>query len=156
VLLFDETMSKGVGAGGGGGGGSCSFAGAAAVVAGPTVSAAAQAAQRQRSLLQRADTDIGSLLDNFSHLLKAARVLISTAPPTPPSSLFALFSLFLSGKLQACQCQPSGFLFFASESPVADIDSTRKQIYQRSAKPPVSKCSLATVMAARELIDAVC
>ncbi|CAM6046845.1 unnamed protein product [Sphagnum compactum] len=70
-------MSKGVGAGGGGGGGgggSGSFAGAAAVVAGPTVSAAAQAAQRQRSLLQRADADIGSLLDNFSHLLKAARI----------------------------------------------------------------------------------
>jgi hypothetical protein len=104
-------------------------------VAGPTVSAAAQAAQRQRSLLQRADADIGSLLDNFSHLLKAARVLISTPP-------IALFSLFLSGKLQACQSQPSGFLFFASESPVVDIDSTRKQIYQRSAKPSVSKCSL--------------
>jgi len=95
VGLFDEAMSKGVGAGGGGGGGggggSGSFAGAAAVVAGPTVSAAAQAAQRQRSLLQRADADIGSLLDNFSHLLKAARVLTST-----PSSL--CFSLFLSGK----------------------------------------------------------
>lgn len=43
-------------------------------VAGPTAAAAAQAAQRQRSLLQRADADIGSLLDNFSHLLKAARV----------------------------------------------------------------------------------
>lgn len=92
--LFDEAMSKGVGAGGGGGGGgggSGSFAGAAAVVAGPTVSAAAQAAQRQRSLLQRADADIGSLLDNFSHLLKAARVFTST-----PSSL--CLSLFLPGK----------------------------------------------------------
>lgn len=140
--LFDEAMSKGVGAGGGGGvggggggGGSGSFAGAAAVVAGPTVSAAAQAAQRQRSLLQRADADIGSLLDNFSHLLKAARVLISTR-----SSL--CFSLFLSGKLQACKSQPSGFLFLASESPAVDIDSTRKQIYQRNAKPSVSKCSL--------------
>lgn len=43
-------------------------------VAGPTAAAAAQAAQRQRSLLQRADADIGSLLDNFSHLLKAARI----------------------------------------------------------------------------------
>jgi hypothetical protein len=40
-------------------------------VAGPT---AAAAAQRQRSLLQRPNADIGSLLDNFSHLLKAARV----------------------------------------------------------------------------------
>lgn len=56
---------------GGGVGGGSTFAG---VVAGPTASAAAQAAQRQRSLLQRADADIGSLLDNFSHLLKAARV----------------------------------------------------------------------------------
>jgi hypothetical protein len=46
-------------------------------VAGPTAAAAAQAAQRQRSLLQRADADIGSLLDNFSHLLKAARVSAS-------------------------------------------------------------------------------
>eukprot|EP00250_Pteridium_aquilinum_P005463 c15550_g1_i2 orf=148-579(-) len=42
--------------------------------AGPTVAAVAAAAQRQRSLLQRADADITSLLDNFSHLLKAARV----------------------------------------------------------------------------------
>ena len=43
-------------------------------VAGPNAAAAAQAAQRQRSMLQRADADIVSLLDNFSHLLKAARV----------------------------------------------------------------------------------
>eukprot|EP00250_Pteridium_aquilinum_P005464 c15550_g1_i3 orf=148-642(-) len=42
--------------------------------AGPTVAAVAAAAQRQRSLLQRADADITSLLDNFSHLLKAARI----------------------------------------------------------------------------------
>ncbi len=96
-------MSKGVGAGGGGGGGggggSGSFAGAAGVVAGPTVSAAAQAAQRQRSLLQRADADIGSLLDNFSHLLKAARVLIST-----PSSL--CFSLCLSENSKPVKASP--------------------------------------------------
>ncbi|KAG0621486.1 hypothetical protein M758_3G024000 [Ceratodon purpureus] len=48
--------------------------GGAGGVAGPTAAAAAQAAQRQRSLLQRTDADIGSLLDNFSHLLKAARI----------------------------------------------------------------------------------
>ncbi|KAH7299336.1 hypothetical protein KP509_24G006100 [Ceratopteris richardii] len=41
---------------------------------GPTVAAAAAAAQRQRTLLQRADADITSLLDNFSNLLKAARI----------------------------------------------------------------------------------
>jgi hypothetical protein len=66
-------MNKGGNAGGQGAGGVGNF-GAGAVVPGPTASAAAQAAQRQRSLLQRADADIGSLLDNFSHLLKAARV----------------------------------------------------------------------------------
>lgn len=43
-------------------------------IAGPTGAAAAAAAQRQRNLLQRADADIASLLDNFSHLLKAARI----------------------------------------------------------------------------------
>lgn len=41
---------------------------------GPMVAAVAAAAQRQRSLLQRADADITSLLDNFFHLLKAARI----------------------------------------------------------------------------------
>eukprot|EP00249_Psilotum_nudum_P010303 c22462_g1_i1 orf=483-992(-) len=44
------------------------------VGAGPTAAAAAAAVQRQRTLLQRADTDIASLVDNFSHLLKAARI----------------------------------------------------------------------------------
>ncbi|KAG0554978.1 hypothetical protein KC19_12G134600 [Ceratodon purpureus] len=64
-------MNKGGNAGGQGGGvGNFGPGG----VAGPTAAAAAQAAQRQRSLLQRADADIGSLLDNFSHLLKAARI----------------------------------------------------------------------------------
>ena len=67
-------MNKGDNAGGQGGGvGNFGPGG----VAGPTAAAAAQAAQRQRSLLQRADADIGSLLDNFSHLLKAARVSAS-------------------------------------------------------------------------------
>lgn len=66
-----ETMNKPGNAGAQGGGvGNFGPGG----VAGPTAAAAAQAAQRQRSLLQRADADIGSLLDNFSHLLKAARV----------------------------------------------------------------------------------
>ncbi|KAI5060073.1 hypothetical protein GOP47_0024493 [Adiantum capillus-veneris] len=63
-------MNK-VGAGGGPAGGAF---GVGLGGAGPTVAAAAAAAQRQRALLQRADADITSLLDNFSHLLKAARI----------------------------------------------------------------------------------
>ncbi|KAJ7559131.1 hypothetical protein O6H91_04G071700 [Diphasiastrum complanatum] len=59
---------------GGGAGGGGQVSGAVGIAAGPTASAAAAAAQRQRTLLQRADADIGSLLDNFSHLLKAARI----------------------------------------------------------------------------------
>lgn len=55
-------------------GGSATGAFGVGASAGPTVAAVAAAAQRQRSLLQRADADIGSLLDNFSHLLKAARI----------------------------------------------------------------------------------
>lgn len=45
-----------------------------AAASGPTAAAATTTAQRQRTLLQRADADIASLLDNFSHLLKAARI----------------------------------------------------------------------------------
>ncbi|KAG0577703.1 hypothetical protein KC19_5G174800 [Ceratodon purpureus] len=76
-----ETMNKGDNAGGQGGGvGNFGPGG----VAGPTAAAAAQAAQWQRSLLQRADADIGSLLDNFSHLLKAARLF---APMLMPANV---------------------------------------------------------------------
>jgi len=150
-------MSKGVGAGGGGGvggggggGGSGSFAGAAAVVAGPTVSAAAQAAQRQRSLLQRADADIGSLLDNFSHLLKAARVLISTPPPR--------FVLSLSFRKTPSLSKPAQWFPFLC----IRVTCGGYRFYQKTNIPKKCKAfcfkmfSLAMMMAAREVIDAVC
>uniref|UniRef100_A0A0D6R8D9 Mediator of RNA polymerase II transcription subunit 22 n=1 Tax=Araucaria cunninghamii TaxID=56994 RepID=A0A0D6R8D9_ARACU len=50
----------------------------ARVNTGPTAAAAIAAAQKQKSLMQRADTDINTIIDNFSHLIKAARV--SDAP----------------------------------------------------------------------------
>ncbi|GAV63289.1 Med22 domain-containing protein [Cephalotus follicularis] len=56
-------MNKGGGAGGLGGGG-----------AGPTAAAAAAAAQKQKSLMQRVETDIGNIVDNFNHLVNVARV----------------------------------------------------------------------------------
>ncbi|XP_057825683.2 mediator of RNA polymerase II transcription subunit 22a [Cryptomeria japonica] len=43
-------------------------------ISGPTAAAAQAAAQKQKVLTQRADTDINTILDNFSHLVKAARV----------------------------------------------------------------------------------
>ena len=60
-------MNKG-GAGGVGGGGSGSSGGGS----GPT--AAAAAAQKQKTLLQRVEADIGSIIDNFSHLVNVSRV----------------------------------------------------------------------------------
>ncbi|CAM0904024.1 unnamed protein product [Alopecurus aequalis] len=42
--------------------------------AGPTAAAAAAAAQKQRALLQKADADVASLVDNFSALINIARV----------------------------------------------------------------------------------
>ncbi|PIN18754.1 Surfeit family protein 5 [Handroanthus impetiginosus] len=53
----------GVGLGGGAAGGG-----------GPTAAAAAAAAQKQKTLLQRVDTDIGNLVDNFGFLVNVARV----------------------------------------------------------------------------------
>ena len=92
-------MNKGGNAGGQGAGGGVGNFGAGAVVPGPTASAAAQAAQRQRSLLQRADADIGSLLDNFSHLLKAARVRSELFIEI---SLSRLFSVMNSHRYPLC------------------------------------------------------
>ncbi|XP_057767143.1 mediator of RNA polymerase II transcription subunit 22a-like isoform X1 [Salvia miltiorrhiza] len=54
-----------------GGGGMGSGAGGAA---GPTTAAAAAAAQKQKTLLQRVDTDVGGLVDNFGFLVNVARV----------------------------------------------------------------------------------
>ena len=50
-------MNKGGGAGGG-----------------PTTAAAAAAAQKQKTLLQRVETDIANVVDNFTHLVNVARV----------------------------------------------------------------------------------
>lgn len=52
-------MNKG-GAGGGGG---------------PTAAAAFAAAQKQKTLQQRVDNDIGNIVDNFSFIVNVARVL---------------------------------------------------------------------------------
>ncbi|RZC50866.1 hypothetical protein C5167_019288 [Papaver somniferum] len=41
---------------------------------GPTSAAAAAAAQKQKTLLQRVDTDITSIVENFNHLVNVARV----------------------------------------------------------------------------------
>lgn len=62
-------MNKG-GAGGVGGGGSGSSGGGN----GPTAAAAAAAAQKQKTLLQRVEADIGTIVDNFSHLVNVSRV----------------------------------------------------------------------------------
>ncbi|KAJ7949037.1 Mediator of RNA polymerase II transcription subunit [Quillaja saponaria] len=53
----------GSGIGGSGGAGS-----------GPTTAAAAAAAQKQKTLLQRVDTDIANIVDHFSHLVNVSRV----------------------------------------------------------------------------------
>uniref|UniRef100_A0A0E0BWK1 Mediator of RNA polymerase II transcription subunit 22 n=1 Tax=Oryza meridionalis TaxID=40149 RepID=A0A0E0BWK1_9ORYZ len=42
--------------------------------AGPTAAAAAAAVQKQKTLLQKADADVSSLVDNFAALINIARV----------------------------------------------------------------------------------
>lgn len=61
-------------AGGAGGGMSGSGEGA-----GPTAAAAAAALQKQKALLQRVETDITSVVDNFTQIVNVARV--SDIPP---------------------------------------------------------------------------
>uniref|UniRef100_A0A7N0UIV9 Mediator complex subunit 22 n=1 Tax=Kalanchoe fedtschenkoi TaxID=63787 RepID=A0A7N0UIV9_KALFE len=56
---------------GGGLGRGSAVAGAAS---GPTASAGASAAQKQKALLQRVEADIGNIVDNFSYLVGAAPV----------------------------------------------------------------------------------
>lgn len=41
---------------------------------GPTAAAAAAAAQKQKTLLQKVESDIANIVDNFSHLVNVARV----------------------------------------------------------------------------------
>lgn len=68
--LFNWTaMNKGGGTGGG-----------------PTAAAAAAAAQKQKTLLQRVETDIANVVDNFTLLVNVARV---------PFLYFILFSSFI-------------------------------------------------------------
>lgn len=61
-------MNKGgvVGTGGAGGGGS-----------GPTAAATAAAVQKQKSLMQRVETDIANIVNNFTDLVNVARVSYS-------------------------------------------------------------------------------
>ena len=61
-------MNKG-GAGGGGGG--------------PTAAAALAAAQKQKTLQQKVDNDIGNIVDNFSFIVNVARVLSCPLSPLP-------------------------------------------------------------------------
>lgn len=42
--------------------------------AGPTSAAAAAALQKQNTLLQRMDTDVGNLLENFKLMINGSRV----------------------------------------------------------------------------------
>ncbi|CAA7056742.1 unnamed protein product [Microthlaspi erraticum] len=59
-------MNKGGGSGGGGPGGN--------EPKGPTAAAAAAALQKQKSLLQRVEADITSVVDNFTQIVNVARV----------------------------------------------------------------------------------
>ncbi|PIN03940.1 hypothetical protein CDL12_23527 [Handroanthus impetiginosus] len=54
--------------------GGVGLGGEAAGGGGPTAAAAAAAAQKQKTLLQRVDTDIGNLVDNFGFLVNVARL----------------------------------------------------------------------------------
>ena len=62
---MNKGRAGGVGGGrsGGSGGGS-----------GPTTAATEAAAQKQKTLLQRVEADIGSIVDNFTHLVNVSRV----------------------------------------------------------------------------------
>lgn len=75
-------MNKG-GAGGGGG---------------PTAAAALAAAQKQKTLQQRVDNDIGNIVDNFSFIVNVARVLLL------PLSLHVLahMTIFCSARNLVC------------------------------------------------------
>jgi hypothetical protein len=60
--------------------------------------------KKQKGLMQRADTDINTILDNFSHLIKAARV--NCLPSQPISSLLLKFDSHLWLKNQANTIPP--------------------------------------------------
>lgn len=77
-------MNKG-GAGGGGGGG-------------PTAAAALAAAQKQKTLQQRVDNDIGNIVDNFSFIVNVARV---NDPPVRNSQEAFMMEMRASRMVQA-------------------------------------------------------
>lgn len=76
-------MNKG-GAGGGGGG--------------PTAAAALAAAQKQKTLQQRVDNDIGNIVDNFSFIVNVARV---NDPPVRNSQEAFMMEMRASRMVQA-------------------------------------------------------
>ncbi|KAJ6350492.1 hypothetical protein OIU78_006625 [Salix suchowensis] len=53
--------------------GGIAIGGGGGVGSGPTTSAAAAAAQKQKALMVRVETDIANIVDNFTHLVNAAR-----------------------------------------------------------------------------------
>ncbi|KAL1806385.1 hypothetical protein ACET3Z_029453 [Daucus carota] len=76
-------MNKG-GAGGGGGG--------------PTAAAALAAAQKQKTLQQKVDNDIGNIVDNFSFIVNVARV---NDPPVRNSQEAFMMEMRASRMVQA-------------------------------------------------------
>lgn len=57
---------------------------------GPTAAAAASAAQKQKALLQRVETDVSSLVDNFANLVNASRVCLHLLFSLANGSVFLL------------------------------------------------------------------
>ncbi|KAG7653480.1 Mediator of RNA polymerase II transcription subunit 22 [Arabidopsis suecica] len=83
-------MNKGGGSGGGmagSGGGS-----------GPTAAAAAAALQKQKALLQRVETDITSVVDNFTQIVNVSRV---SDPPVKNSQEAYMMEMRASRLVQA-------------------------------------------------------
>ncbi|KAK4481922.1 hypothetical protein RD792_012835 [Penstemon davidsonii] len=67
---------------------------------GPTAAAAAAAAQKQKSLLQRVDTDIGNLVDSFGYIVNVARV---NDPPVRNSQESFMMEVRASRMVQAAE-----------------------------------------------------
>lgn len=65
---------------------------------GPTAAAAALAAQKKKALMQRVETDIGHIVDNFSHLVNVSRVNEPTVRNTQEAfmaEMWAASAMFL-------------------------------------------------------------
>ncbi|KAJ0014909.1 mediator of RNA polymerase II transcription subunit 22b-like [Pistacia vera] len=65
---------------------------------GPTAAATATAAQKQKTLMQRVETDIANIVDNFSQLVNAARV---NDPPVRNSQEAFMMEMRASRMVQA-------------------------------------------------------